>query len=120
MITGSLVAIITPMREDGALDFARFRQLIDWHVAEGTDGIVVVGTTGESPTVNFDEHKELIRIAVEHVFPTWLVLEALADPAWRALQAEWEAGRLSGAACMQSQVGLIGGGASDLVRANYG
>ena len=66
MITGSLVAIITPMREDGALDLARFRQLIDWHVGEGTDGIVVVGTTGESPTVNFDEHKELIRIAVEH------------------------------------------------------
>ena len=66
MITGSLVAIVTPMREDGALDFARFRKLIDWHVAEGTDGIVVVGTTGESPTVNFDEHKELIRIAVEH------------------------------------------------------
>jgi 4-hydroxy-tetrahydrodipicolinate synthase len=66
MITGSLVAIITPMREDGALDLARFRQLIDWHVAEGTDGIVVVGTTGESPTVNFDEHKELIRLAVQH------------------------------------------------------
>jgi len=66
MITGSLVAIITPMREDGALDLARFRQLIDWHAAEGTDGIVVVGTTGESPTVDFDEHKELIRIAVEH------------------------------------------------------
>src|SRR5947209_6217860 len=66
MITGSLVAIITPMREDGALDLARFRSLIDWHVAEGTDGIVVVGTTGESPTVNFDEHKELIRIAVQH------------------------------------------------------
>src|SRR3954452_13368399 len=66
MITGSLVAIVTPMREDGALNLARFRQLIDWHVAEGTDGIVVVGTTGESPTVNFDEHKELIRIAVQH------------------------------------------------------
>jgi 4-hydroxy-tetrahydrodipicolinate synthase len=66
MITGSLVAIITPMREDGSLDLARFRQLIDWHVAEGTDGIVVVGTTGESPTVDFDEHKELIRLAVEH------------------------------------------------------
>src|SRR3954453_7863587 len=66
MITGSLVAIVTPMREDGSLDLARFRQLIDWHVAEGTDGIVVVGTTGESPTVNFDEHKELIRIAVQH------------------------------------------------------
>jgi 4-hydroxy-tetrahydrodipicolinate synthase len=66
MITGSLVAIVTPMREDGSLDPARFRNLIDWHVAEGTDGIVVVGTTGESPTVDFDEHKELIRIAVEH------------------------------------------------------
>ncbi|HTG96940.1 MAG TPA: 4-hydroxy-tetrahydrodipicolinate synthase [Burkholderiales bacterium] len=66
MITGSLVAIVTPMHEDGRLDLARFRQLIDWHVAEGTDGIVVVGTTGESPTVNFDEHKELIKIAVQH------------------------------------------------------
>ena len=66
MITGSLVAVVTPMLEDGRLDFARFRKLIDWHVAEGTSGIVVVGTTGESPTVNFDEHKELIRVAVEH------------------------------------------------------
>jgi 4-hydroxy-tetrahydrodipicolinate synthase len=66
MITGSLVAIVTPMKEDGALDLARFRNLIDWHVAEGTDGIVVVGTTGESPTVDFDEHKELIRLAVQH------------------------------------------------------
>jgi 4-hydroxy-tetrahydrodipicolinate synthase len=66
MITGSLVAIVTPMLEDGRLDLARFKALIDWHIAEGTDGIVVVGTTGESPTVDFDEHKELIRIAVEH------------------------------------------------------
>jgi 4-hydroxy-tetrahydrodipicolinate synthase len=66
MITGSLVAIVTPMLEDGAIDWKAFRALIDWHVAEGTDGIVVVGTTGESPTVNFDEHKELIRVAVEH------------------------------------------------------
>src|ERR1700741_1783120 len=65
MITGSLVAFVTPMHEDGRRDLARFRQLIDWHAAEGTDGIVVVGTTGESPTVYFDEHKELIRIAVE-------------------------------------------------------
>src|SRR5687767_6744447 len=66
MITGSLVAIVTPMHEDGGLDLARFKQLIDWHVSEGTDAIVVVGTTGESPTVDFDEHKELIRVAVEH------------------------------------------------------
>jgi 4-hydroxy-tetrahydrodipicolinate synthase len=66
MLKGSLVAIITPMFDDGRLDYARFRALIDFHVTEGTDGIVVVGTTGESPTVNFDEHKELIRVAVEH------------------------------------------------------
>jgi 4-hydroxy-tetrahydrodipicolinate synthase len=66
MITGSLVAIVTPMLEDGRIDLARFKGLIDWHIAEGTDGIVVVGTTGESPTVDFDEHKNLIRVAVEH------------------------------------------------------
>jgi 4-hydroxy-tetrahydrodipicolinate synthase len=66
MITGSLVAIVTPMHEDGRLDVPGFRNLIDWHIAEGTDGIVVVGTTGESPTVDFDEHKELIRVAVAH------------------------------------------------------
>ncbi len=66
MIYGSLVAIVTPMFEDGGLDIARFKALIDWHIGEGTDGIVVVGTSGESPTVDFDEHKELIRVAVEH------------------------------------------------------
>jgi len=66
MITGSLVAIVTPMLADGRLDLARFRSLIDWHIAQGTSAIVVVGTTGESPTVSFDEHKELIRVAVEH------------------------------------------------------
>jgi len=64
---GSLVAIVTPMHEDGSLDFPRFRSLIDWHIAEGTDGIVVVGTSGESPTVDRDEHWELIRVALEHV-----------------------------------------------------
>jgi len=66
MITGSIVAIVTPMHEDGSLDFPRFRALIDFHIREGTDGIVVVGTTGESPTVDVDEHCELIRLAVEH------------------------------------------------------
>jgi len=65
MITGSLVAIVTPMRDDGALDFDAYRRLIDWHIAEGTNGIVAVGTTGESPTVDHDEHCELIRVAVE-------------------------------------------------------
>jgi 4-hydroxy-tetrahydrodipicolinate synthase len=67
MLTGSLVAIVTPMHEDGSLDLERFRRLIDFHVREGTDGIVVVGTTGESPTVDWDEHRLLIRTAVEHV-----------------------------------------------------
>lgn len=61
-----MVAIVTPMLPDGALDFPRLKSLIDWHVAEGTDGIVIVGTTGESPTVDFDEHAELIRAAVEY------------------------------------------------------
>jgi len=62
---GSLVAIVTPMSDDGALDLDALRRLVDWHIAEGTDGIVVVGTTGESPTVSFDEHCLLIRITVE-------------------------------------------------------
>lgn len=66
MITGSIVAIVTPMLSAGGLDFPRLRRLIDWHIGEGTDAIVVVGTTGESPTVNVDEHRELIRLAVEH------------------------------------------------------
>lgn len=66
MITGSIVAIVTPMQEDGSLDLPRLRSLIDFHVAEGTDGIVIVGTSGESPTVSYDEHRELIRVAVEH------------------------------------------------------
>ena len=65
-LQGSLVAIVTPMLEDGSLDFDAFRKLIDWHIKEGTDGIVVVGTTGESPTVDFDEHRLLIKTAVEH------------------------------------------------------
>src|SRR5260370_24481812 len=66
MLTGSIVAIVTPMQDDGRLDYPRFKALIDFHVEQGTDGILVVGTTGESPTVNFDEHKELIRAAVAH------------------------------------------------------
>lgn len=63
---GSMVALITPMHPDGSLDFDAYRKLIDWHVSEGTDGLVVVGTTGESPTVSMEEHAELIRVAVEH------------------------------------------------------
>ncbi|MFO1319754.1 MAG: 4-hydroxy-tetrahydrodipicolinate synthase [Burkholderiales bacterium] len=67
MLTGSLVAIATPMADDGRLDLDGFRRFIDFHLREGTQGLVVVGTTGESPTVDFDEHCLLIRTAVEHV-----------------------------------------------------
>lgn len=66
MIQGSIVAIVTPMREDGSLDYPRLKSLVDFHAAEGTDGIVIVGTTGESPTVDVQEHCELIRAAVEY------------------------------------------------------
>ena len=66
MLTGSLVAIATPMQEGGALDLPALRKLIDFHIANGTAGIVIVGTTGESPTVDFDEHCLLIKTAVDH------------------------------------------------------
>ena len=67
MMTGSMVAIATPMHEDGSLDYVALRSLLDWHVNEGTDAIVIVGTSGESPTVSVEEHCELIRVTVEHI-----------------------------------------------------
>ena len=65
-ILGSIVALITPMLDDTSVDYVGLRRLIDWHIAEGTDCIGVVGTTGESPTVSVQEHWEIIRVAVEH------------------------------------------------------
>jgi len=65
-IVGSIVALVTPMLDNGDVDYPGLRRLIDWHVAEGTDCIVMVGTTGESPTVTVEEHCEIIRVAVEH------------------------------------------------------
>ena len=64
-LTGSIVALITPLHADGSVDYASLRKLIDWHIAEGTNCIGVVGTTGESPTVSVEEHCEIIRVAVE-------------------------------------------------------
>lgn len=64
--TGSMVAIVTPMHEDGSLDLDGMHRLVDFHVQEGTDAIVVVGTTGESPTVDVEEHRELIQLVVEY------------------------------------------------------
>ncbi len=66
MLQGSLVAIVTPMLEDGSLDFPRLKALVDWHVASGTAAIAIVGTTGESPTVDVQEHEALIKAAVEY------------------------------------------------------
>jgi len=66
MIKGSIVAIVTPMHADGSLDIPGLRKLVDWHIAEGTDSIVIVGTTGESATVSVEEHCELIKLTVEH------------------------------------------------------
>ena len=66
VINGSIVALVTPMQEDGSVDYLGLRRLIDWHVTEGTDCVGVVGTTGESPTVSVEEHCEIIRVAVEH------------------------------------------------------
>ena len=65
-LVGSIVALVTPMQEDGSVDYAALRKLIDWHIAEGTNCVCVVGTTGESPTVDVEEHCEIIRVAVEH------------------------------------------------------
>lgn len=67
MITGSIVAVVTPMHDDGSLDLDGLRRLLDFHIEQGTDGLVIVGTTGESPTVDVDEHAELIKVSVEHV-----------------------------------------------------
>ncbi len=66
MIQGSIVAIVTPMHSDGSLDLPGLRKLIDWHIVEGTDAIVIVGTSGESPTISVDEHHLLIKLAVDH------------------------------------------------------
>ena len=65
-ITGSIVALVTPMNADGSVDYAALKKLIDWHINEGTDCIGVVGTTGESPTVSMQENCEIIRAAVQH------------------------------------------------------
>jgi 4-hydroxy-tetrahydrodipicolinate synthase len=66
MIKGSIVAIVTPMNADGSLDIPAFRSLIDFHIEQGTDAIVVAGTSGESPTVDVHEHEQLIQVAVDH------------------------------------------------------
>ena len=67
VLNGSLVALVTPMMPNGEIDFNALDKIIDWHIEEGTNGIVSVGTTGESATVNFDEHIEIIKHTINHV-----------------------------------------------------
>ena len=101
MLQGSLVAIVTPMHEDGALDLSALRSLIDFHVNQCTDGIVVVGTTGESPTVDYEEHCQLISITVEHVAGRIPVIAGTgANSTSEALMLTRQAKRLGADACL--------------------
>ncbi|MFM1988564.1 MAG: hypothetical protein RJA99_1521 [Pseudomonadota bacterium] len=102
MIQGSIVAIVTPMHEDGSLDLDRYRALIDWHVASGTAAIVAVGTTGESPTVDVEEHATLIRVAVEHAKGRVPVIAGTGGNSTReAVELTREAAKVGAAASLQ-------------------
>ena len=102
MIKGSLVAIVTPMGEDGSLDLDAYRRLIDWHVGQGTAAIVAVGTTGESPTVDVEEHGELIRVAVEQAAGRIPVVAGTGGNATReAIELTAHAKKVGAAASLQ-------------------
>jgi 4-hydroxy-tetrahydrodipicolinate synthase len=102
MITGSIVAITTPMHPDGSLDLESYRSLIDWHIAEGTDAIVAVGTTGESPTVDVDEHLELIRVAVDQAAGRIPIIAGTgANSTLEAIELTREAAALGASASLQ-------------------
>ena len=98
---GSIVAIVTPMFPDGSLDIQALHGLIDFHVEEGTDGIVIVGTTGESPTVNCEEHCQLIETTVKHVNKRIPVIAGTgANSTQEAIDLTKEAKRLGADACL--------------------
>jgi 4-hydroxy-tetrahydrodipicolinate synthase len=98
-ITGSIVALVTPMHEDGSVDYDTLRQLIDWHIDQGTDCIGVVGTTGESPTVSVEEHCEIIRVAVEHAAGRRPIMAGCGGNSTREAIALAEFARKVGADC---------------------
>lgn len=101
MLQGSLVAIVTPMHQDGSLDLNALRALIDFHIEQGTNGIVIVGTTGESPTVNFDEHCLLIKTAVEQTAGRIPVIAGTgANSTTEAIELTSAAQRLGANACL--------------------
>lgn len=101
MLTGSLVAIVTPMFEDGRLDLDALKKLVDFHVEAGTDGIVIVGTTGESPTVDVDEHCLLIKTTIEHVAKRVPVIAGTgANSTAEAIELTAKANALGADACL--------------------
>ena len=101
MLQGSLVAIVTPMFDDGSLDLDALRQLIDWHIDAGTDGIVIVGTTGESPTVDVNEHCLLIKTTVEQVAGRVAVIAGTgANSTREAIELTRNAKELGADACL--------------------
>ncbi|MCX7692179.1 4-hydroxy-tetrahydrodipicolinate synthase [Tepidimonas taiwanensis] len=98
-ITGSIVALVTPMHEDGSVDYDTLRKLIDWHIEQGTDCIGVVGTTGESPTVTVEEHCEIIRVAVERAAGRRPIMAGCGGNSTREAIALAEFARKVGADC---------------------
>ncbi|MEW6695563.1 4-hydroxy-tetrahydrodipicolinate synthase [Tepidimonas thermarum] len=98
-ITGSIVALVTPMHEDGRVDYDTLRTLIDWHIDQGTDCIGVVGTTGESPTVSVEEHCEIIRVAVEQAAGRRPIMAGCGANSTREAIALAEFARKVGADC---------------------
>jgi 4-hydroxy-tetrahydrodipicolinate synthase len=98
-ITGSIVALVTPMHEDGSVDYDTLRKLIDWHIDQGTDCIGVVGTTGESPTVSVEEHCEIIRVAVEQAAGRCPIMAGCGGNSTREAIALAEFARKVGADC---------------------
>jgi 4-hydroxy-tetrahydrodipicolinate synthase len=103
-IIGSIVALVTPMHEDGSVDYPSLRRLIDWHIAEGTACIGVVGTTGESPTVSVEEHCEIIRVAVEQTAGRVPVMAGAGGNSTREAIALSKYARQVGADCTLSVV----------------
>ena len=98
---GSIVAIVSPMFPDGTLDIEALHGLIDFHINEGTDGVVIVGTTGESPTVNYQEHCQLIETTIKHVNKRIPVIAGTgANSSQEAIDLTKEAKRLGADACL--------------------
>lgn len=101
MLRGSLVAIVTPMQDDGSLDFDSLRKLIEFHIASGTDGIVIAGTTGESPTVSVEEHCALIQVTVDQVAGRVPVIAGTgANATSEAIELTTQAKALGADACL--------------------